>query len=925
MLLRWALAVTTGKSRGHGRIARFKFIDVRANGSTMVARLPQQVLLLLVLVTGASTGETEDPRWSTYSARKTSRSSLPRSWPSSSLEHAARETRPSNGKLPETSSWSVERSSPGTRSDLSFLGTVVERSEEDEDGRRMESLEGNDTKDARITSHNPSISSRSSETSQTDPSNRISIESSSSESTTIGYHLVRTSSTSRSSYDIMPTPETQLSFETLVRGNLENTTSMTTYTKNFAIPRRHMRHVPDLCEKFQIGDPIKREFYSPNYPELYPNSTNCVRVLEADKGMLLKLDFRDEFKLEDSPDCRFDFLEVRDGQYGYSNLLGNFCGTNFPPEITSKTRYLWLRFHSDENIEGKGFKAVWNTIPRPTYPGIPPEQEPCIFNITGMEMIIHSDLVKDRKAQAEKEGLPLDCMWIIQVKEGWKIQLVLDVFVLKHPNECEANFVDIFAEKTDISSREKKFCGSIADTIVVAKNIAHLRFYAEPKALNSTFEAVVTAIRDKEKSCRDDEYDCEDMTCIAAELECNGKVNCRFKWDEEEEKCKKKTARLIDSHHIVIILVVFSLIMFGMSFAFVFNCVRKLIRDHRIIQEHIRQSRENRLDELGRKSTPCPISVSTTDLHDHGSESPSLEVLPSKELMPLTTIPQEYTKDLVLEMTYNASDIIDIHQSNNVSNATQERLQESSEEPEMRDNCCQTRESLFESRMPDTMVPYGFTTFGVRAPSSQNGTNHHHHFHLHRQQSQQSPQQSHQSVQSSQTSSQSPQQSSQQQSISQCSGCSPASRGRDGSMGICPKHNPIPAPPGWSTHESSYPLPVPQTAQYPEQLDYPSYQKFQSPKPSREPSSVYRQSPKFIRQATLGSGERYGSIYGSGHGSSNTTSSTSQHSSGNTPTKRQPQPTLDPRYRAEAVIEVDQRRPFSIESTKSAPDVIATH
>jgi len=72
-----------------------------------------------------------------------------------------------------------------------------------------------------------------------------------------------------------------------------------------------------------------------------------------------------------SPDCRFDYLEVRDGQYGYSNLLGNFCGTNFPPEITSKTRYLWLRFHSDENIEGKGFKAVWNTIPRPTYRKFP--------------------------------------------------------------------------------------------------------------------------------------------------------------------------------------------------------------------------------------------------------------------------------------------------------------------------------------------------------------------------------------------------------------------------------------------------------------------------------------------------------------------------------------------------------------------------
>lgn len=88
--------------------------------------------------------------------------------------------------------------------------------------------------------------------------------------------------------------------------------------------------------------------------------------VSAEKGMLLRLDFRDEFKLEDSTDCRYDFLEVRDGQHGFSNLLGNFCGTNFPPEITSKTRYLWLRFHSDESIEGKGFRAVWSMVPRQT-------------------------------------------------------------------------------------------------------------------------------------------------------------------------------------------------------------------------------------------------------------------------------------------------------------------------------------------------------------------------------------------------------------------------------------------------------------------------------------------------------------------------------------------------------------------------------
>lgn len=90
--------------------------------------------------------------------------------------------------------------------------------------------------------------------------------------------------------------------------------------------------------------------------------------------MLLKLDFRDRFELEPTPGngkdttgCRFDYLEVRDGQHGFSTLIGTFCDKNFPPEITSKSRYLWLRFHSDDTIEYKGFKAVWTMVPRPTY------------------------------------------------------------------------------------------------------------------------------------------------------------------------------------------------------------------------------------------------------------------------------------------------------------------------------------------------------------------------------------------------------------------------------------------------------------------------------------------------------------------------------------------------------------------------------
>lgn len=80
----------------------------------------------------------------------------------------------------------------------------------------------------------------------------------------------------------------------------------------------------------------------------------------APKGHVVVLDFRDYFDIEKSKDCKNDFLEVRDGPHGYNDLLyGAFCGTDFPPEITSTDRYLWIQFKSDENIEAKGFRAVF--------------------------------------------------------------------------------------------------------------------------------------------------------------------------------------------------------------------------------------------------------------------------------------------------------------------------------------------------------------------------------------------------------------------------------------------------------------------------------------------------------------------------------------------------------------------------------------
>ncbi|XP_073834477.1 neuropilin and tolloid-like isoform X2 [Musca autumnalis] len=337
----------------------------------------------------------------------------------------------------------------------------------------------------------------------------------------------------------------------------------------------------DKCRLFEVGDPEKMELYSPDYPNVYPKNINCTRVITAQKGQIIRLDFRNSFHIEEKEDCKFDFLEIRDGQYGFSNLIGKFCGTDFPPEITSKERYLWLHFHSDESIEYSGFTAVYEFLDRTR--DAPSTDLNCTIEKGGDEGFVNStDIPQEIKDTVAANKIALDCMWRIQVQEKWKIQVKFIDFKLSKPNDCDVNFLDIFPEQTVMPLRVKNFCGSAGEGITSESNILHMRFYAEQQAVNSTFSILYTAFRDRGSgTCAENEYDCEDATCIAADLKCNQRDNCKFRWDEEGCEPESKG----QSEHMTIIITVFGLILGGMVITFLVNCVRKIMHDQKIIRD----------------------------------------------------------------------------------------------------------------------------------------------------------------------------------------------------------------------------------------------------------------------------------------------------------------------------------------------------
>ncbi|XP_050435751.1 cubilin [Adelges cooleyi] len=99
---------------------------------------------------------------------------------------------------------------------------------------------------------------------------------------------------------------------------------------------------------------------SPNYPDEYPNSKDCSWVITVPVTNQIELNFT-SFMLEESMDCRFDYVEVRNGGYASSPLIGKFCGSKILSSISSMGNSLFIRFVSDGSRARKGFLMQWYT------------------------------------------------------------------------------------------------------------------------------------------------------------------------------------------------------------------------------------------------------------------------------------------------------------------------------------------------------------------------------------------------------------------------------------------------------------------------------------------------------------------------------------------------------------------------------------
>ncbi|XP_044011009.1 cubilin [Aphidius gifuensis] len=204
--------------------------------------------------------------------------------------------------------------------------------------------------------------------------------------------------------------------------------------------------------------------YSPGYPDRYPPDRECSWVIEAPNKKRIILNIT-KFDLESHSECKFDHLEIRNGGYSTSPLIGKFCGDKIPSLIYSLTNQLYIKFVSDSSQGEQGFHLTWDST---TYG--------CGGTLSGSSGDIMSPYYPQMYAQSS------ECIWKIAVASGSRIQIIFVDLDLEHHVYCKFDYLEISEGVDGKKKNTNTYCGSTPptpSTIELNSNLATIRFRSD--------------------------------------------------------------------------------------------------------------------------------------------------------------------------------------------------------------------------------------------------------------------------------------------------------------------------------------------------------------------------------------------------------------------------------------------------------------
>ncbi|XP_066581573.1 protein tolkin [Prorops nasuta] len=256
---------------------------------------------------------------------------------------------------------------------------------------------------------------------------------------------------------------------------------------------------------------------SPNYPEEYQSSKECVWRLSVPQDYQVALKFQ-SFEIENHDNCVYDYVEVRDGHSPDSPLVGVYCGYKIPPDIKSTGNKLLVKFVSDGSVQKAGFSATFMKEFDECVLTDHGCEHDCINTLGGYECAckigyeLHSDgkhcedacggMFDNNNGTITSPSFPetypgnKNCVWEIIAPPQYRITLNFTHFDIEGNNvyqqECEYDSVEIASRLgDDVLKKHGIYCGSILPPMVTSEgNSMRIIFTSDNSIQKSGFAAI---------------------------------------------------------------------------------------------------------------------------------------------------------------------------------------------------------------------------------------------------------------------------------------------------------------------------------------------------------------------------------------------------------------------------------------------------
>nr|XP_027235513.1 cubilin-like [Penaeus vannamei] len=246
-----------------------------------------------------------------------------------------------------------------------------------------------------------------------------------------------------------------------------------------AVASRHVRGCGGLFHG------MSGNLSSHGFPQDYQSNSECEWVLDFASGYHAVLTFVERFDVETSADCQNDYIQISQtpdrGQREVSawTQVLKTCGKQMPPPLTVAGTRARIFFHTNEAVQGAGFKLTW--------------QMECGNNYTATTGVIISP------GHPGNYRNNLNCVYQILAPSGHFVRLEFQSFHLEGPTDCRFDSLTIADETVHWRRRQQRtlgpYCGTNNPGSLTTKGLTTITFSTDVSVvypgfvLNYTIEA----------------------------------------------------------------------------------------------------------------------------------------------------------------------------------------------------------------------------------------------------------------------------------------------------------------------------------------------------------------------------------------------------------------------------------------------------